>query len=274
MADFKWSTSSLSLLSACGEAFRRRYVEGERTPPNARMIRGRVVHTVAQGSYTRTLNEQALPTREEAEDTAATHFESAWSEGVQLEPDEQIIGEAKTKDASKDFAIDLSGYHVERVAPAVHPIAVEEKMTVTLPESDIVVHGIIDLIDLEHGADVIRDLKTSERSPNADTADKSLQLSMYAAIWRADTGHLPQRLVLDHLVRTPTKRQKSYVPLTTTRDDEDLQVLGRRLQSAVNLVERGVFMPAPADSWMCSEKWCGYWPTCPYVRRGERRPTT
>ena len=271
--DFKWSNSSLSLLSSCAEAFRRRYINGERFPASPRMVRGRVVHTVAQTSYTRTLNAEALPSIEEAHDLAATHFAQAWSEGVQLEPEDRALGEAKAKDASLDFAVDMSGYHVQRVAPSVHPIAVEERMTVTLPDSDILVHGIVDLIELQDGADVVRDLKTSEKAPNANAAETSLQLTMYAALWKADVGHLPQRLVLDYITRTPAKKIKGYVPLVTTRDNEDLRVLGSRLQTAVALVQRGIFMPAPVDSWKCSERYCEYWSTCPYIRRGVR-PTT
>ncbi len=270
---FRWSNSSLSLLSSCAEAFRRRYIEGERTPPNSRMLRGRVVHEVAQAAYTRKLERGDLFSTEQAEDEAATRFNMAWPE-VQLDSEDRELGEAKAKDASLDFAVDLSGYHVQRVAPAVHPIAVEERMTVTLPESDILVHGIVDLIDLQDGQDVVRDLKTAEKAPNANAAETSLQLTIYAALWKADVGHLPKRLVLDYITRTPAKRMKGYIPLTTTRDDEDLRVLGSRLNTAVELVKRGIFMPAPVDSWKCSDRWCEYYPTCPYVRRGERRPST
>ena len=264
----------MSLLTSCGEAFRRRYIEHERTPPNARMIRGRAIHQTAQTAYTRTMNGEHLPTKIEAQDLTATAFETGWQEGVVLEPDEREAGEATTKGEALDFAVDLSGYHVERVAPAVHPIAVEQAVTVTLPDSDVLVTGYIDLIDLTPAGDVIRDLKSSEKAPNGNAAETSLQLTIYASLWKADVGTLPSSLVLDYLTRSPAKRLKNYVPLTTTRDDEDLAVLGRRIQTAVSLVEKGIFMPAPADSWMCSPTWCSYFPTCPFVRRGARRPVT
>ena len=268
---FRWSPSSLSLLTSCGEAFRRRYVEGERTPARARMIRGRVVHNVAQHTYERRLREEALPSKEEAQDLAATQFESAWQEGVELEPDERAAGEAQTKGDALDFSTDLSGYHVERVAPSVHPIAVEEAMTVRLPESNVLVHGIIDLIALD---DTIRDIKTSERTPQATAAETSLQLTIYAALFRQEMQHLPKALTLDYLVRTPAKRMKSFIPLTTTRDEEDMQVLSRRINTAVQLVEANVYLPAPADSWKCTARFCDYYHDCVFVRRGARRPVT
>ena len=271
--DFRWSNSSLSLLQLCGEAFRRRYVEREYFAPSPRMLRGRVIHTVAQGAYQRVLETKPLPSVEETKDTAATGFEAEWAKGFALEADDRAIGEAKTKDTSKDFAVDLSGYHVTAVAPAVHPIAVEERMTVTPPDSDLLIHGIVDLIDLTPDGDVIRDLKTAEKSPSADAAEKSSQLTFYSMIWEADTGVLPTRLTLDTIWKTPAKGDKKYLPLHTTRDHEDHRALVARLNAAVETVKRGLFMPAPADSWKCSVKFCDFYPTCVYLRRGAR-PTT
>jgi hypothetical protein len=268
---FRWSTSALSCLSQCGEKFRRRYVENERVPPNPKLLRGRVVHEVAQHSYTRKLETDVLPTVEEAEDQAATRFENHWEEGVLFDEDDKALGEERTKGNSKDFAVDLSGYHVQKVAPAVHPIAVEERMSVTPADSDVVIHGIIDLIDLTPAGDVIRDLKTAERAPSGDAADKSLQLSMYSMLWLTDTGRLPAKLTLDTLVRTSTRNEKKYLPLHTTRDDEDMRVLIARVNAAVRTVERGDFLPAAMDSWVCN--YCEFRNSCPFVRRGAR-PTS
>src|SRR5206468_5493767 len=131
------------------------------------------------------------------QDEAATRFEQQWSGGVLFGAEEKAIGEVRTKGNSKDFAIDLSGYHVQKVAPAVTPIAVEEKMTVVPADSDLVIHGIVDLIDLTPAGDCIRDLKTSERAPSANAAENSSQLSFYSLLWYTDTGHLPHRLMLD-----------------------------------------------------------------------------
>jgi hypothetical protein len=273
MSKFKWSPSALNLLATCGEAFRRRYVEGERFPSSPRQLRGRAVHHVAQTAYTRVLHAEALPTAEEAHDLAATRFESDWSEGVQLEPDEQVAGEQFTKGESLDFAVDLAGFHVTRVAPTVQPVAVEEAMTAQLPESDVLVHGIIDLIALTPSGEVIRDVKTSEKSPNVNAADNSLQLTVYSALYQAEMGHLPLSLQLDYLTRSPVRKTKGFIPLVTRRDNEDLKVLGARVQAAVSVADAGRYLPAAPDSWACSAKFCSFHSTCKYVRRGAR-PTS
>jgi PD-(D/E)XK nuclease superfamily len=270
----KWSNSALTTLQQCGERFRRRYLEREYTPPSARMVRGTAVHTVARQGYQRRLRGEALPSVEEAQDLAATAFDVTWRAGVVLAPDEAADGLQAVRDRSKDFAVDVAGYHVERVAPAVRPLAVERRIVVKPKDAAIEIHGTIDLIDepVAGGGEVIRDLKTSDKAPQGTAAHTSQQLSMYALVRHAETGRLPRGLVLDHLVRTPVTAKKTHIVQHTERTAEDVQALVHRINTAVSAVERGIFVPANPDSWWCSANWCEFYGSCKYVRRGERRP--
>src|SRR5262245_66105728 len=108
MTDITWTNSSLSLLERCGEAYRRRYLEGEVMPPSPRMLRGTVVAGVAKVSMLRKLDHAELPSVEEAQDLAATDFETNWRAGVSLNAEERAAGPQVTHDTSKDFAIGLS----------------------------------------------------------------------------------------------------------------------------------------------------------------------
>lgn len=271
MSQVEWSNSSLTCLQQCGEKFRRRYIEKERVPPSPRMLRGTVVHHVASTAYRRKIDTATLPSVEEARDLAATSFERTWDQGVLFSREDTATGPGIVRADSKDFAIDLAGYHVATVAPAITPTAVERKIIVKPKDSDLVIHGTIDLIDQQAAGEVIRDLKTSDRMPRSDVADVSQQLTMYALIRLAEVGTLPASLVLDFLVRSPERATKRHVPLTTTRDREDLRALVDRINTAAAAVEAGVFVPAPPDAWWCSRAWCEYFDTCIYVRRGERR---
>jgi PD-(D/E)XK nuclease superfamily len=272
-----WSNSSLMLLERCGEAFRRRYIEGERFPPSPRMLRGIVVHRVSAMAMLRKLEEHELPTLEEAKDVAATEFEQQWAGGVSLEQ-EPIEGSAnQEKASSKDFAIGLSDLYVSRVAPRLEPIAVERFITVKPKDSDLVIRGGVDLVakaDGDGGGEAIRDTKTSEKSPRSDMAERSQQLTFYAMIRHADVGALPKQHTLDYLVQTPGRRERKHVPLHTTRDAHDVAALVHRLNTAVEAVKRGVFMPAAPDAWNCSPRWCEFYSSCVYVRRGADRPRT
>lgn len=269
----KWSNSSLATLQQCGEKFRRKYLERQWSPSSPAALRGTVVHKVARTALLRKMRERALPTVEEAKDLAATEFDLSWKAGVQLSKEEAAEGAAKIEAHSKDFAVDLAGFHVARVAPAIEPVGVERKIIVRPKDSDLEINGVIDLIDRRPEGEVIRDLKTSQKSPSKDAADKSQQLSIYAMIRMAEVGQLPHHLTLDTLVRTPARADKSHVSLDTTRDSEDVNALVNRINTAVEAVKRGVFVPASPTEWYCSAKYCEFFASCVYTRRTER-PTS
>jgi hypothetical protein len=271
MKPIEWNNSALTKLERCGEAFRRRYIEGEVVPPSPRMLRGTVVHKVASTTMLRKLEEQTVPSVEEAKDLAATEFEQQWAGGVSFEQ-EPVEGSADAeKGRSKDFSVDVSGFYVSGVAPSIEPVAVERRITVRPKDSDLVIHGTMDLVaTAARGGEAIRDLKTSEKSPSKDAAARSQQLTMYAMLRHAETGELPEELSLDYAVRTPARGDLKFVPLPTTRDAGDVAALVHRLNTAVEAVKRGVFMPTAPDSWWCSAMWCEYYNSCVYVRRGVR----
>lgn len=272
----QWNNSSLTALERCGEAFRRRYIEKEYVAPAPRMLRGTVVHRVAAQAMLQKLDEKTIPSVEEARDLAATDFEQRWAGGVSLSDEEsRELGPARAKAESKDFAVDLSAFYVEQPARLIEPVAVERHIVVHPKDSDLVIHGTMDLIarNPETGGEVVRDTKTSEASPRQNTADTSQQLTMYGMLRHAEVGQLPDRMTLDYLVRTPAKHERKHVQLHTSRDQADVGALVNRLNTAVEAVKRGVFMPTAPDSWWCSAKWCDYYSSCVYVRRGAR-PTS
>lgn len=123
---------------------------------------------------------------------------------------------------------------------------------------------------------IVRDTKTSGKSPSksfmdgsstAGIADDSDQLTGYALASQVIDGKLPDMMVLDYLVRTPARHDLKYVPTKTLRTMDDVQVFLNRFANAVQAYRTGVFVPAKADWWGCSEKWCAYWSMCPYAKR-------
>ncbi len=264
-----WNNSALRTLQECGEKFRRRYLEREWAPSSPRQLRGTVVHRIATQSLLRKLREQTLPSVEEVRDLAATEFDRRWQAGVALSREERAVATSVAAE-SKDFAVDLSGYHVHTVAPVITPVGVERRIIVRPQDSDLEIHGTIDLIDQGPTGEVIRDLKTSEKSPPASAAAVSQQLTMYGMIRMAEVGQLPAHFTLDYLVRTPKRHERKHVPLETMRTADDIRALVARLNTAVAAVERGVFVPANPESWWCAPTYCEFFHTCPYPIRSTR----
>lgn len=123
---------------------------------------------------------------------------------------------------------------------------------------------------------VIRDTKTSGKSPtkslmdgnkNPGIADDSDQLTTYAMASLVLDGKLPDLMALDYLIYTPARHDTKYVVTKTTRSLDDVNVFLNRFANAVHAYKRGIFVPAKADWWGCSQKYCGYWDMCPYAKK-------
>jgi hypothetical protein len=141
--------------------------------------------------------------------------------------------------------------------------------------------GEQDVQEILHDGDreilVIRDTKTSAKSPipsymdgnnKAGTADDSEQLTAYAVASHVVDGKLPDKMVLDFLVRTnAAKPTIKYVPTATVRSMDDVQVFLNRFTNLIHAMKTGVFVPANQSWWGCSQRWCGYYDICPYSKK-------
>lgn len=117
----------------------------------------------------------------------------------------------------------------------------------------------------------VRDTKTSGKSPTSDAAEDSNQLVTYALATLIFDKKLPDKVVLDYLVRTPARHDLKYVPRESVVTMDDVNILLFRFARAVHswhvACKTGSFLPANADDWHCSEKFCGYWDVCPAAKR-------
>jgi hypothetical protein len=175
----------------------------------------------------------------------------------------------------KDATVEMAGHYIRAVAPTVNPVEFERRVVIEPEPAEgqprIRIAGTKDLVDLQpaapgfpDGVRVLRDLKTKTKSPAADEADRSGQLSLYALLDLAEHGKYPDALVLDHVVRTPVRGDLRVVTQVTQRDDRDTDALLAKIQTATALAQAGNFMPN-TDGWKCSPKWCQWFSTCRYV---------
>lgn len=280
----RWSNSSLTTLQMCAHKFKLKYLDKLWRTSGYQAKRGIAVHHVAKEAHKRQMVEAKLwdgpvpelselpgspKSVEEAKDIAAREFERAVQQGVMLSAKDKLIPEDKLKADCKDTAVALAGLYVSDVAPGIKPAAVERKVEVKPKDMDITIMGFIDLVEDDLG-DVIRDLKTAEKAPFKDAATYSQQLTMYNMIRASETRKMPRESKLVHLIRTPTAHETSVVVQSTTRDIEDLRRLRERLSTAIEAVDKGVFVPADQSAPGSPCNWCEYRDgTCKYVRKQE-----
>lgn len=226
-------------------------------------------------------------------------------DNLQLDEEEQGMSLQQVLDGTKDKAVRLVTAHHGQVAPNLHPTHVSRKFSLNLDswlrgkakelhskaedadnswlkrtlhrqaahlnvaaregydfvgEQDIVERttGDTDIL-------IIRDTKTSKKSPAKGVADESTQLSAYALASKVLDGKLPDAVVLDYLI--DLKRETKVDSLSSKRDEEQVNAYLNRLVASVVAIQSGVFVPAPDTAWWCDARYCGYHSICPHVKK-------
>ena len=254
-----FSASQLDSYCRCPEAYRQWYLEKNRIPPNVYMARGTGMHGGAAGNFRQKLETyRDLPAKEIIE-IGVQEYEAATRDGITLTAEEADRGPSVVIAEVKDDLVAILDCHAKTQAPDYQPVMVEQCVRLSLPESPRDLLAVIDVAT----SDEVADFKTAKRSKSEQEVRSSIQLTIYAAAYHAIEGKPPATVALDTIVqtKTATKRQK----LTDTRDAGDFLALANRINAIQHAIDAGSFPPALPGSWQCSDKYCGYYRTCPFV---------
>lgn len=254
-----FSASQLSMMSRCGEQWRRRYIENEKAPPAVAMLKGTALHHGAEVNFKQKIETFKDLAKDDIIANAVEKLEATFRDDVTLTAEERKIGTKKLLHEATGEVVKLATTHAEEQAPDYQPIKVEQEFRVVMDDCDYDLLGYIDLID---DTQRVVDLKTSKAKPKAGLADESIQLTGYAA-YQVTQGVYPINVRLD--VLTSNKKGVKRTKVDSVRDANDLRTLGKRIDMAASAIKAGVFMPSIPGTWWCSATWCGYWETCPYV---------
>lgn len=251
------SISQLNMLARCGEQYRYRYVEGIKAPPGVQLVIGKGTHGAIEKDLANKIEWGELLPDDSIADFAADATRKAWQE------DAPVLGEGDPDEGGAvDTAVALATVHHRELAPVIEPVAVERKFRLELPDFPFDLVGVIDVEETTR----IRDTKTSSKTPPADAAHVSDQLTMYHL--EAATRGESKTVALDYLVKS---KQAKALTLESTRNEQDHARLLRRVEAAAKVIQAGAFTPTTPDNWACSPKWCGYWDRCAW---GSRKAVT
>jgi hypothetical protein len=279
------SHSKLFSIQTCGEEYRRRYEENERTPSTLWMLRGSAVDSAANVMHgfqmkakaelgpTREALVDVLPTVKDAAELAVAAFELRMKdEGVVVSKEDRW--EAGSDDAAvgrtKDSVAVLGAGYVRKVAPLVNPIAVQRKIECKPKDAPFEIVGVIDLIEEgQDGEEVVVDTKVPGRPPRKDAAEKSEQLPLYAMLRAADVRKMPTRGILRHIV--DKGKWAEVYPQEVAISTSDVRAMLARTETAYAAIKAGVFIPAQSGHWKCSMRFCSFFETCKYAIGRDRR---
>lgn len=258
-----FSASQLDHYCLCPESYRQWYEERNRIPPTVHMARGLGMHGGAEVNMRQKIDSHRDLPRQDIIDAGIAEYEAQTKDGISLTSEEASRGPSAVINEVKEDLRAILDCHAKYQAPDYQPLFVEETVRIELPKAP---RDLLAVIDIGTAVEVT-DFKTAKRSKSQADVDSSIQLTLYTAAYIVLVGYAPTTVSLDTIVqgKKETKRQK----LTSTRDDADFIALTNRINAVQKAIDAGSFPPAMPGSWKCSEKYCGYYRTCPFVN-GQR----
>jgi hypothetical protein len=249
----------------CPEAWRRSYLLGQKTPSGIAALIGHGLHAGSQVNFQpkiTTMEDQPLDI---VMDAAADGFEHRGrSEGIFL-PREDVFYKNRIIGEGKDKAVQLAKILREDVAPKIQPLVVEQRFVIGTKNPEISWLGYIDLITKDKE---LSDIKTAAKRWSQGEADKSTQGDLYPEMVKQKMGSLPRAISFNVFVKTKKpKHQKIY----RGWHPDDFEALNKRAEVMLRMVKAGIFPGCDSGHWKCSEKWCQYWGTCPFIPEHKRR---
>jgi hypothetical protein len=270
------SPSSYSLWISCPEAWRRRYIKGEKPPPSGSMFRGSRVDDALSAYHRRILEHGDRLAVDQVLDIYGEH----WAAELKAEEDKQ--GVDWEEDLTEDIAFELGRQAVElamaELVPHLgDPVDVQRRLEYSIaPGLEWTVLCYLDLETLKErpggeAAPTVVDFKVKGSLITKDQADSDPQAGLYLA-GRWLEGYPAVELCFAQIAK-PGKRRKrmaaSLVP--TSRSRGQLRGVLARLALAASQIaachERyGPDHPwgfADPTSWKCSPRFCHVWASCP-----------
>jgi hypothetical protein len=248
------SATQLGLFQRCPEAYRHRYVLGEKERPGAALIWGHADHKAHEENFRQKITTGLDVDTEIVEDAFVTAFDTE----VDRLNDEIEWGEEKPGELKDAGAALVAVYH-RQVSPSVQPVSVEREFTIELPGVPVPVVG---RMDVETALPAI-ERKTSR----ARTAKVKPQWRIQGLLYQL----VEQRPVVWHV------SVKTRTPVVQTQEDTPMLSLGveQRILDATGLMVantartlRAVYEEfGPEQPWpgALSHDWaCGY---CAYIGR-------
>ena len=226
------SASRLSLYLSCRLKFFFRYVLGLKKPKSAALHVGSSVHAALKAWNKARWRDQSLTLKELHE-----QFTKAWAD-----TEEPVKWEDDDEAEQQSTAWKLIEIYTRQANPVAKPEFVEVPV-----ESDLREHGLpklVGILDLVQ-AGVIVDYKTSGQTPNAEKVahTSEVQTSIYAMLYRENTGKRENGIELHHLVKLKTP--KVVITELPPMSENQQSRLFTLMESYVQGLDRRDFIPSP-----------------------------
>lgn len=231
-AELRLSKSSIDLWFECAYAWYLAYVRRVPGEPSVHMAVGKIFHAGIEAHWK----------GEDALGATLAAAEAAWASMPGLDAEGRATALADAQG--------LLSTYLAKIAPKFTPSLVEARFLIRV--DGVLVSGTIDAAD-----DDVHDTKSTSTPSKVDPKRHEVEMTIYRHGFRALTGRLPQRLILDVVGRNGRAAQKEVQP-----DDQGMaDVIGLAAKGIMS----GAFPPTGVRTGTCVR--CPYLEKeCPYGR--------
>lgn len=237
------SASRLTLFLQCRLKFFFRYVLAIPKPKTAALHVGNIVHAVLKTWHKARWLGRTLSLKD-----LHDAFDTAWEDQA-VEP---VDWSDEDQEAEKLTGWRLCETYLRQCgfSPGIKPDAVEVSI-----EADLASHGLprlIGILDLVQQGRII-DYKTSSSTPNPEKVvhTHEVQTSIYALLYRHNTGRVERGIELHHLVKLKNPKL-CITPIEPMRPEQQTRLF-RLLEAYRQGLDRRDFVPSPGIACMSCE---------------------
>ena len=253
------SYSALMEYLRCPLKYKQRYIDNLWEPRSAPLLLGRSFDIAASSNYTQKIESQTdLP-----EEQVLDEFSSAWDRELTRNDEPEVVFDPDEPEGKvKDKGVRVVQTYVERIAPHVQPVHVQRRLSMHFPDTNWSFSGVL---DVETDSQVVADMKVKGKMFSQAELASDIQSTSYLALRRANGE--PARRFEFHLFRTLTNGvAPDIIPLE--RMHKSLDTFEARLVMTAREIawraENEHWTGALPGSWWCSNRYCGFWKTCPF----------
>ena len=225
------SYSQIRLYQSCPRKYYYTYIENLALPINEKVFLGVVFHSVIEKYFSEKIKGTILPIE---------NLTELFRKEFDFKSEKQEIRWEIPKDDTRKRGVAFVNYFLRQVAPVIDPLMVEKELWADLPDMDVKLKGVLDLVETDFS---ITDFKTTTAKwSKARIRASYLQVIIYRYLFEKNFGDVIKRLKFKIIYSKNASSIKHQEILIDPRDvDFDYNRMLEIIRFVVDNIKQGVF---------------------------------
>ncbi len=232
------SYSQIRTYRSCPKQYYFRYVENIETPINDKIFVGIVFHDAVDFHIKNQINGSLLSKGETSD-----YFTEIFN--TKADSSEIIWSESREKSFRRGLA--FINYFIKNMVSSIKPMMTEKEFECALPDSDVRLKGIIDLVEEDFS---ITDFKTTTAKWSKDRVNKSfLQMCIYKYLFEESIGGHIKELKFK-IIYSKTASKIKHQEHSLLSENVDMDKVFEIINFVIDNIEKGYFNKS--EGYICN----------------------